>query len=240
MDGAVRSHNRSSMNSTDPPMSQGGRGGTGERESYAMPGPNQFSFIGNGQTLYLVLGSCISSVLVGRKDGRFIAAANHIMIAKEHQSSVIEMKSARSQVDAMLRTFGTEHGIDAGGIICLHLVGAGSRVSSESFHVHHDNVIETRNVLGDAGIPIVFEDTGSHFFATYSIREQMVSVFVENRFIGSHLSYILDMERLFELGCGSSTHLPASGLQPGNRGFEDLVENGVIVFITGEKNRSGV
>lgn len=240
MDETARSHDRNSMNKTDSSMIQGKRDGADQHESYAMPGPNQVSFIGNGQTLYLVLGSCISSILVGRKEGNYVMGANHIMIAKEHQSSVIDMKSARSQVDAMLHVFEAEHGIDAGEIICLHLVGAGSRVSSESFHVHRDNVIETKCVLADARIPVFFEDTGSHFFATYSLRDRMVSVFVENRFIGSHLSYILDMDRLFDLGPGSSPHLPASGLLPGNRGFEDLVEKGVIVFITGEKNRSGI
>jgi chemotaxis receptor (MCP) glutamine deamidase CheD len=228
------------MDPTDSSKVPGRREGAGEREFYAMPGPNQISFIGTGQTLYLVLGSCISSVLIGRKDDRFVMAANHIMIAREHRSTIIDMKSARSLVDDMLHTFQNEYGIDAGGIICLHLVGAGSRISDDSFRVHRDNILETKQVLGDAGIPILFEDTGSHFFATYSLRDRMVSVFVENRFIGSHLSYILDMERLFELGSGSSTHLPASGLLPGNRGFEDLVENGVIVFITGEKNRSGI
>ncbi|TFH41171.1 MAG: hypothetical protein E4G96_06035 [Chrysiogenales bacterium] len=223
----------------DSGMTDKRHGGEMDTHSYVMPGPNQVRFISNGQTLYLVLGSCISSVLIGKNEDRYFATANHIMIAKEHKSAIIAMKSAKNQIEEMLVFFDKKYRVVRDRIRCLHLVGAGSKVSDTSFHVHHDNIMETRSVLEREGIDILFEDTGSYYFATYSIRDKHISVFVENRLSNTHLSYIIDMEQLFSLDVGSCLALPASGLKPGNRGFEELVERGIVIFITGERSRAG-
>jgi chemotaxis receptor (MCP) glutamine deamidase CheD len=206
------------------------------KEKYVLPGPDQVRFISGGQTLSLVMGSCISTVFVARKD-RYILAANHIMIARERDTALIAKKSARRQIDDILDAFRDDFGIDNDAFRCLHLVGAGKKSADSTFHVHSENISETLAVLEEKSIPLLFNDTWSHYFATYSMDAGRMSVFIEDKLADAHLSYILDLERLFNLDLTEKLPLPASALKANDPGFEELVNRGVIVFITGEKNR---
>jgi chemotaxis receptor (MCP) glutamine deamidase CheD len=205
-------------------------------DKYVMPGPDQVRFITQGQTLSLILGSCISTVFIGR-NSEYIVSANHIMIAREHPHGIIAKKSALRQIDEILEHYRDDFAVDLKDIRCLHLVGAGKKMAGETFHVHSENIDETRSVLSSKKIDIFFDDTRSHYFATFSLDRSHMSVFVEDKLAGVHLSYILDLDKLFDFDPGKSRNLPASALKPGNLGFEEFVEKGVIVFITGEKNR---
>ncbi|OHD66159.1 MAG: hypothetical protein A2176_07915 [Spirochaetes bacterium RBG_13_51_14] len=209
------------------------------RDKYVMPGPDEVKCIAPGQTLILVLGSCISTVFIGRSRGYFLAA-NHIIIAKELQRGVIAKRSARHQIDEILAIFRDELDIAGKDLRCLHLVGAGRKVSGESFRVHRDNIEETRAVLSSGDIDIMFEDIMSYYTASYSLSGEQLSVFIEDKLADIHLSYIIDLERLFAFDPKQSENMPASALKPHNHGFEELVDKGVIVFITGEKNRPDV
>jgi len=64
-----------------------------------------------------------------------------------------------------------------------------------------------------------------------------MSVFIDDKLGNIHMSYIIDLDKLFSLDLRQLSGLPASALKPRNRGFEELVDSGAIVFITGEKNR---
>lgn len=205
-------------------------------DKYVMPGPDQVRFITNGQTLSLILGSCISTVFIGRNSG-YVVSANHIMIAREHPHGIIAKKSALRQIDEILEHYRDDFSVDRKDIRCLHLVGAGKKVAGESFRVHSENIEETKSVLESKKIDVFFNDTRSHYFATFSLDKANMSVFIEDKLAGVHLSYILDLDRLFDFDIAASDAMPASALKAGNPGFEELVENGVIVFITGEKNR---
>ena len=178
-------------------------------EKYLMPAPDQVRFASEGQTLSLVLGSCISTVFIARSD-RYILSANHIMIARERHSGIIAKKSARMQIDEILDT------------------------------LHDENISETRKVLSEKSITPLFDDTRSYYFATYSLSGHDMSVFIEDKLGNSHLSYIIDLQKLFSLDLNHLAHLPASALKPCNLGFEDFVAQGAIVFITGERNRPNV
>ena len=206
------------------------------QEKYTLPGPDQVRFVSSGQTLSLVMGSCISTVFVARSD-RYILAANHIMIARERESGVIAKKSARRQIDDILMAFRDDFHIPDDGFRCLHLVGAGKKGADSFFHIHSENIEETLSVLDEKGIPVLFNDTWSHYFATYSIDTARMSVFIEDKLAGVHLSYIIDLDRLFSLDLDNGLPLPASALKARDPGFEELVSRGAIVFITGEKNR---
>jgi chemotaxis receptor (MCP) glutamine deamidase CheD len=206
------------------------------QEKYVLPGPDQVRFISSGQTLSLVMGSCISTVFVARGD-QYILAANHIMIARERESGVIAKKSARRQIDDILTAFHDDFGIPDDGFRCLHLVGAGKKGTDKLFRVHSENIAVTMSVLKEKGIPVLFNDTWSHYFATFSIDRKSMSVFIEDKLTEVHLSYILDLDRLFSLDLSQELPLPASALKSRDPGFEELVSRGAIVFITGEKNR---
>ncbi|MBN2160724.1 MAG: hypothetical protein JW807_15145 [Spirochaetes bacterium] len=206
------------------------------RDKYVMPAPDQVRFIRNGQTLSLILGSCISTVFIGR-NSEYVVSANHIMIAREHPHGIIAKKSALQQIDEILDHYREDFAVDRKDIRCLHLVGGGKKVSGESFRVHSENIEETKSVLSSKGIELLFDDTRSHYFATYSLDRTNMSVFIEDKLAGVHLSYILDLDRLFDFDVSRSGAMPASALKADNPGFEELVDAGVIVFITGEKSR---
>lgn len=206
------------------------------QEKYVLPGPDQSRFISNGQTLSLVMGSCISTVFVARGD-RYILAANHIMIARERETGIIAKKSARKQIDEILTAFRDDFHIADDAFRCLHLVGAGKKGTDSFFRIHSENIAETISVLEEKHIPVLFNDTWSHYFATYSINGDRMSVFIEDKLADVHLSYILDLDRLFSLELNNGLALPASALKAQDPGFEELVTRGAIVFITGEKNR---
>lgn len=206
------------------------------QEKYTLPGPDQLRFISNEQTLSLVMGSCISTVFVARGD-QYILAANHIMIARERESGIIAKKSARQQIDEILAAFRDDFGIPDDGFRCLHLVGAGKKGVNGSFTIHSENIAETVSVLEEKNIPVMFNDTRSHYFATYSIDDRQMSVFIEDKLAEVHISYIINLDRLFDIDPGEGLHLPASALKARDPGFEELVSRRVIVFITGEKNR---
>lgn len=208
-------------------------------EKYLMPAPDQVRFASEGQTLSLVLGSCISTVFIARSD-RYILSANHIMIARERHSGIIAKKSARMQIDEILDTLHDEFHIPDADIRCLHLIGAGKKISDDTFRIHDENISETRKVLSEKSITPLFDDTRSYYFATYSLSGHDMSVFIEDKLGNSHLSYIIDLQKLFSLDLNHLAHLPASALKPCNLGFEDFVAQGAIVFITGERNRPNV
>jgi len=207
-----------------------------ERSPYVMPAPNQVRFITGGQTINLVMGSCISTVFIGR-NSRYVAAANHIMIARRRSDGVIATRDARDQIDEMLEMYREKFNIGAGDLRCLHLVGGGRKTNDESFMIHLENISETRAILEEKGMDVMFDDTRSHYFASYSLADGMVSVFIEDQLAGVHLSYIIDLDRLFTLDPKLVTGLPASALKPENAGFEGLIERGVITFITGQRDR---
>ncbi len=208
-------------------------------DKYLLPGPDQVCFAAAGQTLSLVMGSCISTVFVGRNGG-YIISANHIMIARERSSGIIAKRSARQQIDEILRTYNDVFNIPDRDLRCLHLVGAGTKVSDTSFRVHDDNIRETGAALSEKSFVPLFDDTRSFYFATYSLSGSDMSVFIEDKLNRSHLSYIIDLDKLYFLDPRQLSNLPASALKPNNRGFEDFVKMGIIVFITGEKNRPDV
>lgn len=207
-----------------------------EMNTYVMPAPNQVRFITGGQTLTLVMGSCISTVFIGR-NMRYVAAANHIMIARQRQGSVIATRDAREQIDEIIDMYRARFDIRQGDLRCLHLVGGGRKTADESFTIHLENISEARSILAEKKIGIMFDDTRSHYFASYSLGDGMMSVFIEDQLGGSHLSYIIDLGQLFDLDPSRAAALPASALKPANAGFEELVERGVITFITGLRNR---
>lgn len=205
-------------------------------EQYVMPGLNQVCFITGGQTLSLVLGSCISTVFIGRND-RFVMAANHIVIARQKKESIVAKRSAQEQIDDILRLYDEEFRVPNDRLVCLHLVGAGKKLAGDSFTIDAENVEVTSALLAEREIPVLFNDTRSHYFATFSLGSGSLSVFIEDKITNVHISYIIDLERLFGADWKKIGALPASALKPDNLAFEEMVEEGVIVFITGEKNR---
>lgn len=207
-----------------------------ERNIYVMPGPNQVRFITSGQTINLVMGSCISTVFIG-KNGRYVAAANHIMIARRNEGGIIATRNARQQIDEIIDMYRTRFDIGGRDLRCLHLVGGGRKTADETFTIHLENISETRTILAEKSIDVMFDDTRSHYYASYSLGEGMLSVFIEDQLVGGHLSYIIDLDRLFDLDPRQTAGLPASALKPGNAGFETCVDRGVITFITGQRDR---
>jgi chemotaxis receptor (MCP) glutamine deamidase CheD len=201
-----------------------------------MPPPNEVRFIGHGQTLSVVLGSCISTILIGQNKG-YILAANHIVMARPSAESIIAVNGAGGILDEMIATYQKDHGIHQENVRCLHLLGAGKKLADESFTVDRDNINETERVLSDRKIETVFSDTGSYSLGTYSIQEDLLSLFVENKQSGVHVSISLILSALFKLERSEYSILPASCLEPDNPGFEFLVKKNIITFITGTRTR---
>jgi len=208
-------------------------------ERYCIPKLNEIRFIGHRQTMSLVLGSCVSTVFVGGDDP-FIVAANHIVIANPREGSIVATKGARAQIDEIIAVYEGAFGIARDRICCLHLIGAGSKPGMESFSVPGDNVREAVRILGDNGLGLVFHDTGSFFFATYSLYKTNLAVFIENRHLDEHVSFTVDLPRLQRLNSCAKDRVPASALSPGDPSFEGLVGEGVITFITGRRGRFSV
>jgi len=205
-------------------------------ERYCFPGPNDVRFISNRQTLSLVLGSCISTVFIGKND-KYILAANHVLMAKSENDSVLPIKGAEEQIDEILEIFEKAYAIYPGDCLCLHLVGGGKKVAGEEFRVHKENVSESTKILAEKKFDILFKDTNSYFYSTYSINNKNLSVFIEDKIREIHLSFVIDLDQLFRLNHSSSDFLPASALIAGDRGFEEFVNSGVVVFITGNQGR---
>lgn len=204
-------------------------------DRYCFTGPNEVKFITGRQTMSIVLGSCISTVFIGKKEG-YILAANHIVIAEPNKDSIVAKKGAQTQIDEIFDIFKNAFDLEKEDIRCLHVLGSGKKVSGESFSVHTNNVIAVSNILDNNNFIPVFNDTDSHFFASYSISEKNLSIFIENKITPSHISITLNLDNLFNLKQEDYELLPASMLVK-NKSFESLVEKEVITFITGKKNR---
>ena len=206
-------------------------------EHYCIPKLNEIRFVGHRQTLSLVLGSCISTVFVGGS-GPFVIAANHIVIANPREGSIIATKSAQEQIDEILDVYDRAFGICRDDICCLHLIGAGSKSGKTEFRVPEENIREVKKILGDNSFRVMFNDTGSYFFATYSLYETNLAVFIENKMKKEHISFTIDLKRMIRKEVCDSALLPASSLVRSDPGFEYLVSEGVISFITGSRDRS--
>ena len=207
-----------------------------QREYYS-PGINKSQFISENQSLCLVLGSCISTVFIGKKDN-YVLAANHIVIADPGPDSIIGKRSAKELVDEILHKFREEYSIDPEDIFCFHLIGAGRQVSGDSFLIHENNIKESENILRSKGFKVLFNDTNSHFSAIYSLREDNLSVFIKNLSQKIHVSFIMDLNKLFEMNTDVMPFIPASAMTPNNEGFEKFIENHAIISITGSKTRN--
>ncbi len=207
-----------------------------ENERYCMPNLNEVKFIGNNQTISLVLGSCISTVFIGRGD-RTILAANHIVIASHDHNYSSRLKDANEQIGEILEVFHEVYEIPLSKIFCFHVIGAGKKVNDVTFMVPEENILETYRVLYEKKIEALFNDTGSHIYATFSISDSILSVFVENKFQKKHISYAVDLDKMFSLGNDLFKFFPVSAIEPNNKGFETLVENLIIPYVTGSRNR---
>ncbi len=207
-----------------------------KNEHYCLPGLNEIKCITSDQTLSLALGSCISTVFIGKNDTYYLAA-NHIVIAKPHRESIVAKRSAEEQICEIDSLFRDDLKIDKNNILCLYLIGAGTRKAGRDFTVPIDNIIESMKILGKLDYPLLFHDTGSYFFATFSLQNDKLSVFIENKFKNAHLSFIIDLKMLFS---AIGRELPVqsiSALAPHSEGFEKLVDANIITFITGDKSR---
>ncbi len=203
-------------------------------EHYCVPKQNEIRFIGNRQTIALVMGSCISTVFVAGR-GPYFAAANHIVIANPAEGSIIATKGARMQIEQIIEVFEREYGVGSGDIRCLHLIGAGS--GKDRFRIAEENVREVVSILDEKRDRPVFRDTGSYMHATYSINGPGLSVLVENLMLKEHLSFSIDLDRLMSERVKDSSLLPAAPLVPNDPGFEFLVAKRVITFIPGTRKR---
>ncbi len=205
-------------------------------ERYCIPKLNEVRCIGHRQTMSLVLGSCVSTVFVGGDDP-YVVAANHIVIANPREGSIVATKSAQAQIDEILEVFKNAFGITMDRIYCLHLIGAGRNLESNSFRVPEENVREAMRILADNELGLIFQDTGSAFFATYSLFKTELAVFIENKHLKEHISFTIDLLRLQRLNLSAKNFAPASALSPGDPSFECLVREGAITFITGRRGR---
>ncbi|MBN1533690.1 MAG: hypothetical protein JXA20_13555 [Spirochaetes bacterium] len=210
--------------------------GTDHSGRYFIVAPNEIVFISTNQTLSVVLGSCISTVFIGKRE-QYILAANHIVIAVPNTMSVIAKKSASQQIDEMIGIYESEYGIRLEELRCLHLIGGGKKVSDESFMVHEKNISESSAILNKLGVAVLFNDTGSHMNASYSIYNNLLGLFVENMFTSTHISFTINLDILFAIDLPEQALFPASTLRHISPGFEYLVEKKVIDDITGEKKR---
>ncbi|MCP4130066.1 MAG: hypothetical protein GY754_03515 [bacterium] len=201
-------------------------------QRYCNPGPNQVRFISEKQTLSVILGSCISTVFIG-KNKHFVLAANHIVIANPRPNSHAASKSALQQVDEIIDIFKKVYGIYKEKLICLHLVGAGQRLASIPFSVNEDNIKGTELILKEKNFKFLFKDTNSYFHCTYSISGSSLSIFVEDKIEHTHKSFIIDLDKLFQADQESLPSLPVAALVA-NRGFERMVHEKIITTITGK------
>ncbi len=204
-------------------------------EQYYSPGLNEIKFIAERQTISLVLGSCISTVLVG-KGSAYILAANHIVIADPHKGSRIATKSARQQIEEMITVFEKNFEIPCDRIVCFHVVGGGNKKDKNLFKINERNIDISMKILQEKGILNIFNDTGSYFVSKYSIQKNNLSVFIENKFTNEHISFIVDLDRIFEVDKKTSPFLPISSIEKSDN-FETLVDKKIITFITGKRNR---
>ncbi len=207
-----------------------------EKEQYCIPGLNEVRCVTDNQTMSLSLGSCISTVFIGRSD-RYYLAANHIVIAKPQRGSILATKSALEQINEIDTLFRNDLHIDKNSIICLYLIGAGSRNEKKEFTVPIHNIIESMKILNDLNYPLLFHDTGSYFFATFSLKDRLLSIFIENKFRKTHISFMLDLDKFFPVIERGMYIQSISALEPRNEGFEHLVREEAIVCITGDKRR---
>ncbi len=202
---------------------------------YCLPSLNEVLFISHKQTLSLVMGSCVSTVFIGRRGDRYILGANHIVIASPRKKSVVATRSAREQVEDIRRVLQEEFAVADRDMLCLHLIGGGSRDAKTALTVPLRNIAETGHILEGMNHPPLFRDVGSYHYSTYSLYENRLSLFIENKMSQLHKSFIMDLDRLFEISWKGVSVFPASALEAQDRGFEYLAEQGIIVFITGEK-----
>ncbi len=207
-------------------------------EHYCIPRINEIRFTGHRQTLSLVLGSCISTVFVGG-EGPFMVAANHIVIANPRDGSIVATKSAQKQIDEIVDIYDNAFGIKRDNICCLHLIGAGSRSEKDSFRVPEENIREAEKILRENGLKILFRDTGSYFFSTYSLYKTNLAVFIENIMLMEHITFTIDLQKIFNRNICECELLPSSALACRHPGFEYLVSEGVVTSITGPRSRNG-
>jgi chemotaxis receptor (MCP) glutamine deamidase CheD len=206
-------------------------------KNYIIPGPNKVGIISHQQTLSLIMGSCISTVLIGRNAKSFFLAANHIVIAQPGPHSIAATKNADEQIDEII-TLMQKESIDKDDLCCFHLIGGGQKSRRENFTVPEKNIHYSIQSLGARNIPILFCDTGSHFFATYSLYNNNLSVFIEDRLQNIHISFALNLAVLFDNLPILKTALPGIPLQSADLLFETLIEKNIIFFVTGEKLRN--
>ncbi len=203
-------------------------------EHYCIPGLNEIRFISEKQTIALVLGSCTSTVLIGR-GANYILGANHIVIADPTPGSRLATKGAVQQVNELLAGFDSLFGISPDNVICLHLVGGGKK-KDVTIDINEKNINSTAKALESKGILTIFKDTGNYFVSDYSIQKNNLSVFIENKFSGRHISFIIDLDQLFLLEDSIRPCFPVSSLEPTEE-FDFLVDKGIITFITGKRDR---
>ncbi len=204
--------------------------------NYIIPGINEVKCISHKQTLSLVLGSCVSTVFIAKSD-KYYLAANHIVIATPKGKSIVTKKSASQQVDEILDLFINELKIEKKNIKCLHLVGAGSHNPNLQFNVHHQNVTDSLEILQERKYVPLFQDTGSYFVSNFSIYKNNLSVFIENRDIEKHISYTINIDEIINVFEHQRDKFPTSGLESFSTGFEHLIDQNAITFITGAKAR---
>ncbi len=204
-------------------------------ERYSILHLNEIKVISHGQTLAMVLGSCVSTIFIAKHNTDFYLAANHIVIANPKIASG-PMLSAENQINIILELFQQNFDIKPAELLCFHLIGGGAKNFNHKFAVHLDNQQITQTILTEKKYTLFFQDVGSYYTANYSIYKNNLATFVENKFIKRHFSFILDLNLLFEQNL-ENYRLPASVIKPGDPGFEQLVTNKVITSITGERNR---
>jgi chemotaxis receptor (MCP) glutamine deamidase CheD len=207
-----------------------------ETERYCMPNLNEVRFIGNNQTISLVLGSCISTVFIGRGD-KTVIAANHIVIANNDSSYSNNIKSANTQIGEILEVFREVYHIPMSNIFCFHVLGAGKKVNDDTFMIPEENILETYKILSEKKVQVLCNDTGSHIYATFSLSNSIISVFIENKFQKKHISYSIDINKMYKAGKELFKFFPVSAIEPNNQGFEILINKSIITFITGNRSR---
>ncbi len=102
----------------------------------------------------LVLGSCISTVLVG-KGASYVLAANHIVIAKPPTESSVATIGAQQQIDIMMAVFEKHYKISRKNIRCLHLIGGGKKLEGSVYKINEDNIKYTREIIREMKIQAI-------------------------------------------------------------------------------------
>lgn len=205
-------------------------------ERYCRVEQDEVRFIANRQTLSIVLGSCISTVFIGRGKGYYLAA-NHIVIAKPQTISLTTKKSAEEQINEILKIYNDVYYITEKDLFCLHLIGAGTNIKDNIIQINIQNIEESKKILRDRNLNILFNDTGSYCVAIFSLNMNRLSVFIEDKLNDSNISYTIDLDTLFKLVYRDYPFLPASALISRNKGFENFVKDKIIISIIGPKDR---